>query len=69
MKVKIISVILTWLFSLLAVFNFFVCSKAIMLGQWKNGGNVAFYLMLLCIILGVYASSIVRWVSKFSVRS
>ncbi len=69
MKVKITGIILTWLFSLLAVFNFFVCAKASGLGQWKNGGNVAFYLMLLCIILGVYASSIVQWASRFSIRS
>jgi hypothetical protein len=67
MKVKTLGIICSVISFVLAFFNFLVYIKAIELGQGKNGGNVAFYLVLLFIALGIYAPRIIQRASKFFV--
>lgn len=60
MKVKVIGSVFAVLLFACSVWNFFICLKAIALGQGKFGGNTAFYLMIICFIGGMYIPRVVR---------
>ena len=63
-KIKVVSRVFVVLFFGFAAWNFFICLKAITLGQGNYGGNIALYLMLLCFVGGMYIPRIVWWVSE-----
>lgn len=64
MKVKVIGNVFATLFFGCAAWNFFICLKAIALGQGKFGGNTAFYLMFVSLVAGASVRHAVYWLSK-----
>ena len=63
-KIKVVSRVFVVLFFGFAAWNFFICLKAITLGQGKPSGNTAFYLMFVSLVAGASVRHAVYWLSK-----